>query len=69
MNMIVKLTFPLAELGWQPFFQQQISLEELELLSPARVVEQHRSEIEVISGSGKYTLPIIPSMPTITVGD
>jgi ribosome biogenesis GTPase len=33
------------------------------------VVEQHRSEIGVISESGKCTLPIIPSMLTITVGD
>ena len=33
------------------------------------MLEQHRSEIEVISESGKFTPPVTPSMPTITVGD
>lgn len=65
----VKSNLSLTELGWQPFFQQQISLEELELLSPARVIEQHRSEIEIISEFGKVTLPVSPAMPGTTVGD
>ena len=35
--------FTLADLGWSPFFQQQLSLEELETLIPARVFEVHRT--------------------------
>lgn len=69
MNSTKQSSYSLADLGWQPFFQQQISLEEFEQLSPARVVEQHRSEIEIISETGKHTLPITSSMPKITVGD
>ena len=41
----------LAGLGWQPFFQQQLSLEEWENASPARVVEYHRSEMRVAGES------------------
>ena len=59
----------LANLGWQLFFQQQLSLDEWEELVPARVVEQHRSEIEVATASGQAVLPILHSMPALTVGD
>lgn len=59
----------LANLGWQPFFQQQLSLQEWEELVPARIVEQHRSEIEVATASGHVILPVLQSMPALTVGD
>lgn len=47
----------LSNLGWQTFFQQQLSLDEWELLAPARVFECHRSEIEVVGENQKITLP------------
>tara|TARA_R110001592_G_scaffold336960_1_gene622798 strand:+ start:64471 stop:65538 length:1068 start_codon:yes stop_codon:yes gene_type:complete len=59
----------LANLGWQPFFQQQLSLDEWQELAPARVVEQHRSAIEVATASGHASLPVVHSMPALTVGD
>ncbi len=42
-----KLTRP----GWSPFFQQQLSLEEFEACSPARVLEQHRSRLHLADRS------------------
>ncbi len=63
------LTGSLADLGWHPYFQQQISLEELENTVPARVVAQHRSELEVATENGNHNFPVTPSMPQITVGD
>ena len=59
----------LKELGWQPFFQQQLSIEEWDSVTPARVVEQHKSKIEIISERGQQSLPITSSTPTLTVGD
>lgn len=59
----------LSDIGWRPFFQQQINLEELDLLFPARVVEHHRSEFEVLAEQGPLTIQITPSMPAVAVGD
>ena len=59
----------LAGLGWRPFFQQQLSLEEWDLALPARIFEQHRSEIEVATCAGRQVLGVSPSMPTLAVGD
>ena len=59
----------LATLGWQSFFQQQLSLDEWEHSRPVRVVEQHRSELCVACGSELLNLPITHSMPDIVVGD
>lgn len=36
---------------------------------PARVVEQHRSELELASEAGTLTLGVSPSLPPLTVGD
>jgi ribosome biogenesis GTPase / thiamine phosphate phosphatase len=59
----------LAEMGWQPFFQQQLSLEEWDSVTPARVVEQHKSNIEIVSEKGRQSLHVTSSTPTLTVGD
>ena len=56
-------------LGWRPFFQQQLTLEEWDDCSPARVVEQHRSNLIVLSEQGSLSLPVTSSMPSLTVGD
>ncbi len=59
----------LIEMGWQPFFQQQLSLEEWDSVTPARVVEQHKSKIELVTEKGNITMPITSSTPELTVGD
>ena len=57
---------PLQKLGWQPFFSQQVSSEELEATPPARVVRVHRNGCYV-QGDGIEEL--IPPGPDATVGD
>ncbi|WP_153913199.1 ribosome small subunit-dependent GTPase A [Shewanella sp. TC10] len=72
----------LTQLGWRPFFQQQLTLEEMELvaiqsaelqLAIGRVVEQHRSGVVVLSESGSYQLTQTPIQASDTdklcVGD
>lgn len=59
----------LAELGWQPFFQQQLGLEELDVLTPMRLVEQYRQEVELMGEAGELQLALLASMPQMVVGD
>lgn len=61
--------YSLSQLGWNHFFQQQLSLEEWEAFTIARVVGQERSLITVVTEAGNISLPIISTMPPITVGD
>jgi len=59
----------LAHLGWQPFFQQQLTLQEWDSALPGRIVEQHKSEIKVATAEEILTLPLVHSMPEMVVGD
>ncbi|MCW8917944.1 MAG: ribosome small subunit-dependent GTPase A [Gammaproteobacteria bacterium] len=59
----------LSNLGWNNFFQQQLTLEEYETCTPARVFGQERSLLQLVTASGNVTLPISASMVDITVGD
>ena len=59
----------LAGLGWQTFFQQQLSLDEWNEAIPARVVEQYKSEITVATESSVFNIPLLPTMPEMVVGD
>lgn len=59
----------LASIGWQPFFQQQLNLDEWESARPGRIVEQYRTELEVLTEAGREILSVTSSMPTVTVGD
>ena len=59
----------LADLGWQPFFQQQLTLEDLGVLTPMRLVEQYRHEVELIGEKGTQQLALLSSMPQMVVGD
>lgn len=59
----------LANMGWQPFFQQQLTLEEWETLSPARIVEQHKSDIVLAGDFAQISHPLLHSMPDLVVGD
>ncbi|WP_438464427.1 ribosome small subunit-dependent GTPase A [Marinomonas sp. PE14-40] len=59
----------LTSLGWQAFFQQQLSLDEWENADAARVIEQHKSTLKVATEEGHFTLNLNHKMPEMTVGD
>ncbi|MGF1680306.1 ribosome small subunit-dependent GTPase A [Photobacterium minamisatsumaniensis] len=59
----------LTQLGWRPYFQQQLTLEELTDFRIGRVVEQHRSGSVVLSEQGTFNLTQSPSSERMCVGD
>lgn len=59
----------LSLLGWQNYFQQQLSLDELERATICRVVEHHRNEYKIRSESDCFRLPITASLPQLAIGD
>ena len=59
----------LAELGWQPHFQQQLSLEEWDEAIPTRIIEQYRSEVTVATETEIFNISLLSSMPELVVGD
>jgi ribosome biogenesis GTPase len=61
-------TLTLAQLGWRPFFQQQVELEHWGY-PVGRVVAQHRSRLELMFETGPAGHDLFPGMPPITVGD
>jgi len=61
--------YSLPQLGWAPFFQQQLSLDEWDHYSAARVIAQHRTELELITERGEKRLLLTANMPALTVGD
>ncbi len=48
----------MQQLGWKPFFQQQLTLEELTDCVPVRVMAVHRSQLEVAGERGEEVLPL-----------
>ncbi|MEO1160951.1 MAG: GTPase RsgA, partial [Pseudomonadota bacterium] len=56
----------LETLGWQAFFAQQTSVDEMAETPPVRVIEVHRNGLHAM-GDGIDT--IIPPGPDATVGD
>ena len=56
-------------LGWSPYFQQQLSLEEYEQCRPGRILLQHKSQLQVATESGLIDLPVSSTMPAVVVGD
>ncbi|MDN3637825.1 ribosome small subunit-dependent GTPase A [Simiduia curdlanivorans] len=59
----------LADLGWRPFFQQQLSLDELTEFSIGRIVEHHRSHIVVLGEQGPVNVLVPPQSDAVCVGD
>ncbi len=53
MNSLSDSPYKLADLGWSHFFQQQLSLEELDSCIPARVFALHGQIIDIISQYGR----------------
>ncbi|MEZ8624494.1 ribosome small subunit-dependent GTPase A [Vibrio splendidus] len=59
----------LQQLGWQPVFQQQLTLEDYDHSVIARIVAHHRSGYTLASEQGEIVLPIHQKQPAMTVGD
>lgn len=59
----------LNTLGWQPFFQQQLTLDDYEGKMIARVSAHHRSGYTLLTGSDTLALAIHDNLPPMTVGD
>ncbi len=51
------------------FLQQQLLLEEWDTTFPARIIEQHKSEIKVATEEETITLALTHNMPEMVVGD
>ena len=61
-------SYTLSQLGWRPFFQQQLSLEDWDY-PRVRVVAQYRNRLQLWGEAGEQGLDLHPDMPAITVGD
>ena len=60
----------LADLGWQQFFVQQLSLDDWDNLLPARIIEQHKSELIIASEVGYQAIQAPQHLADpLTVGD
>lgn len=59
----------LQQLGWQPVFQQQQTLEDYDNSVIARITAHHRSGYTLASEQGEIVLPIHQNQPAMTVGD
>ncbi|MBV7262366.1 ribosome small subunit-dependent GTPase A [Photobacterium sp. WH24] len=62
-------TYSLQKLGWKPYFQQLLSLDEWDQMKPARVCALHRNRLDVFSEHGHLSIPVLPNMPELAVGD
>ena len=65
----MNLPSTLQKLGWQAFFQQQLSLQEFENTIIARVTSHHRSGYELLTMQGPRNLHMSPALPPLTIGD
>ena len=70
---MTKTPLPLSELGWKHFFQQQLSLDELETTTPVRVFALNRHLVDGVGEGGrqKFALPhawlhyTVEELPTV----
>ena len=65
------MSHTLSDLGWSAHFMMQLSVEELETYTPARITSVHRAAVDALTESGPHTLVTSPDLPTsdIAVGD
>jgi len=59
----------LADWGWRPFFQQQLTLEEFDSHHPARIVAVHRAELRAVSADAEFGIGAFRGQIGVTVGD
>lgn len=69
LNTLTSSSNPLKRLGWKPFFQQQLTLDDYESTLFARVIAHHRSGYVLASEDGQIHLNAHASLPSMTVGD
>ncbi|WP_421850198.1 GTPase RsgA [Marinomonas sp.] len=62
-------TFTLLDLGWQAYFQQQLSLDDLESNRIARICSQKGGNYELVSEFGFFNIESDSDMPSMSVGD
>ncbi|EMQ2876526.1 ribosome small subunit-dependent GTPase A [Vibrio navarrensis] len=59
----------LSQLGWKPFFQQQLTLDDYDDTLICRVLAHHRSGYQLACEQGSFHLAIHHAQPKMTVGD
>ena len=61
----------LADLGWAPFYQSQLSLEECDTTQPLRVAEVHRNALDTLGPDGPLRVPMTGDFAEhgVAVGD
>ncbi len=61
----------LRDLGWSPFFQSQVGIDEIGQVVPVRVAAMHRAAFDALSETGmrRTDLPADMSASEVTVGD
>jgi len=60
----------LPQMGFNAFFQQQLSLEQFESYTLARIIGQHRTHIELMTEQSTcLKIPVTSLMVNLTVGD
>jgi ribosome biogenesis GTPase len=62
-------TCDLPRLGWKTHFQQQLSLEEWETFTVARVAARDRSVVHLLTTRGRQVLELHGGMTDLTAGD
>ncbi len=60
----------LTELGWSNHFAQQLTLEEWDNVLPARIAQQHKSQLQVLTEHGPLIIHPLPhNNASLAVGD
>lgn len=52
----IPMSLSLPGLGWSPHFQSQLSVDEFDTLTPARISQVHRNAVEVITTTGPHRI-------------
>lgn len=60
-----------ADLGWSAPYLSQLSIDELDVLTPARIAAVHRNAVDGLTRSGPLRLTLPPGLPAgqVAVGD
>lgn len=59
----------LRQLGWQPFFQQQLSLQQWQELQAVRIIAQHRAHLDVAGENGVRQIDAPITEDDLSIGD
>ncbi len=64
------MTYTLSDLGWSSHFMMQLSIKQLEALTPARIISVHKNGFSALCETGPIRLMAKPDdTQNITVGD